>query len=310
MSLVVIICTHNRAQLLDRALFWLNNAHRPEDLAIRLLVVANACTDDTAIVLGKYAKQGTRYLPVSWIEEHKLGKSHALNKAINMLDSHIAAFVDDDHRVDNSYFDSIAKALTAYPHAGLLCGRILPDWDGTEPQWVHDQGVYRIYPLPVPRFDLGEQPCELSADRPIPGGGNLIIRTEVFRQVGRFSTDLGPSGRGLQGSEDTDYVLRAFALGIHGQYVPAIIQHHYVDAERLTLRYILVKSYQRSRSVTKARSGSSRVPAYLWRKMAMYTMKAGFSLSWSRTRFYLVRLMAVLGEMRGILDNASSQQSC
>jgi GT2 family glycosyltransferase len=292
---------------LKNTLFWVNKAERPDALGIRLLIVANACTDDTIDFLGRYYEQSDeQIIPMEWIEEPAIGKSNALNAAARHVDGQLVAFVDDDHRVDSAFFESVARAVDAYPQAGLFCGRIIPDWDGTEPSWVHDQGPYRIYPLPVPRFDLGEQPCELSAEGTIPGGGNLVMRTEVLRQVGRFSTELGPKGRGLEGSEDTDYVLRALALGIRGQYVPAIVQYHYVDSQRLTLRYILGKSYQRSRSVTRVRSDYSRIPAYLWRKMATYIMKAGMSFSWSQTRFYLVRLMAVLGEMRGILDNDQS----
>ena len=308
-DLTVVICTHNRSVRLKNALIWLNMAQRTDALGIRLLVVANACTDDTIEFLGRYHEQaGEQSIPMDWIVEPAIGKSNALNTAVPHIDSRLVAFVDDDHRVDGSYYESIAQAVAAYPQAGLICGRIIPDWDGTEPSWVHDQGPYRIYPLPVPRFDLGEQPCELSADGPIPGGGNLVMRTEVLKQVGGFSTELGPRGRGLEGSEDTDFVLRALALGIHGQYAPAIVQYHHVDSERLTLRYILGKSYQRSRSITRVRTGCSRIPAYLWRKMATYTIKAGLSFSWTRTRFYLVRLMAVLGEMRGILDKATNQK--
>ena len=125
-TLVVIICTHDRSRLLDRTLSWLNDAHRPDDLAIKLLVVANACTDNTFTVLDKYSQQGMQNLPVSWIEEHKLGKSYALNTAIQTIDTDIAVFVDDDHRVDPDFFTEIHQAVKEYPKAGIFCGRVLP----------------------------------------------------------------------------------------------------------------------------------------------------------------------------------------
>lgn len=302
MSLVVIICTHDRSQLLDRTLFWLSDAHRPDDLAIKLLVVANACTDDTVAVLDKYSQVGMQNLPVSWVEEHKLGKSFALNTAIQMVDTDVAVFVDDDHRVDPDFFTAIKRAVKEYPMAGIFCGRVIPDWDGKEPPWVHDNGPYRIYPLPVPNYDMGGKPCEITSTGRIPGGGNLFMRSEIFDIVGPFNAGLGPRGRGLEGSEDTDYVLRALSLNIRGQYIPDIVQFHYVDHEHLKLRYILCKSYQRSRSITRVKTEKLRIPAYLWKKVALYLFKAGCSFSLSRTRFYLVRLMAALGEVRGIHD--------
>ena len=301
-SLLVILCTHDRSRLLDRALFWLNEAHRPDGLDIKLLVVANACTDDTLAVLGRYSRQGEQNLPISWVEEHRLGKSHALNTAIQLVDTDITVFVDDDHRVAADFFVAINNAVQDYPDAGLFCGRIVPDWDGKEPGWVHDDGPYRIYPLPVPNFDMGKEPCEITASGRIPGGGNLFMRSVIFNAVDSFDVALGPRGRGLEGSEDTDFVLRLLAHDIRGQYLPDVVQFHYVDNERLKLGYILGKSYQRSRSITRVKATSARIPAYLWKKVALYLLKAGCSLKLSRSRFYLVRLMAVLGEMQGIRD--------
>ena len=38
----------------------------------------------------------------------------------------------------------------------------------------------------------------------------------------------------------------------------------------------------------------------MWRKLGKYSLNAILSLRWARTRFYLVRIAATLGEMRGI----------
>ena len=105
------------------------------------------------------------------------GKSHALNSALPRVESDLVAFVDDDHRVDAGYLVAVCRAAEAHPEADLFCGRILPDWDGSEPAWVHDSGPYRIYPLPVPRFDQGDASRELTPDQAVPGGGNLFLRT-------------------------------------------------------------------------------------------------------------------------------------
>ena len=44
--LTILICTHNRADLLERVLVSLNDAKRPA-IPVQILVAANACTDDT-----------------------------------------------------------------------------------------------------------------------------------------------------------------------------------------------------------------------------------------------------------------------
>jgi arylsulfatase A-like enzyme/glycosyltransferase involved in cell wall biosynthesis len=300
--LTVLICTHNRAPLLSRALESLNAAMRPA-AGVELLVVANACTDETHSLLAQYveraAANGSRLLPLRWIREPTPGKSHALNRAIPEIATELTAFVDDDHRVAEDYLVAIERTAQTWPELGIYCGRIMPDWDGTEPAWVHDEGPYRIYPLPVPRYDQGRDPKPITAkEGPIPGGGNLVFRRTVFEVAGQFSTELGPLGHNLGGGEDTEYVLRAMTRGVRCQYTAAILQYHFVDKERLKLGYLLRKSYQRTRSTSRIH-GDGKVPLYMWRKLAEYIFHSIFSLSWERRRFYWIRTAAALGEVKG-----------
>lgn len=310
MDLTVLICTHNRSALLGRVLASLNSASRP-GIPVTILVAANACTDDTLDCVRAYQMQQAtmEWLPLRVIEVATPGKSHALNHAIREIDTELTAFVDDDHRVDVNYLLAIESAARTWPDASLYCGRILPDWDGHEPPWVHDEGPYRIYPLPVPRYDQEAQPKTITAEEgPIPGGGNLVIRCEVFTQAGPFSIELGPHGHDLGGGEDSEFVLRAMACGLRCQYCPAIIQHHYVDTERFHLGYLLKKSYQRTRSTSRLH-GNGHVPLYMWRKVADYATRGVFSVSWTKRRFYWVRVAAALGEVHGRLESGHRGKS-
>jgi arylsulfatase A-like enzyme/GT2 family glycosyltransferase len=299
-ALTILICTHNRADLLERTLASINSATRPA-MPVQILVAANACTDDTVARMHAYQTRQAcnRWLPLRLIEVPNPGKSHALNSAIPEIETELTAFVDDDHRVDEHYLTAIEQAAQTWPDAGLYCGRILPDWDGHEPTWVHDEGPYRIYPLPVPRYDQGNVSKTITAEQgPIPGGGNLVVRRHAFDLAGQFSTELGPHGHDLGGGEDSEYVLRAMTRGVRCQYVPDMVQHHYVDTERLRLGYLLKKSYQRTRSTSRIHGGGS-VPLYMWRKLAEYGFHSLFSLSWARRRFFSMRVAAALGEIKG-----------
>jgi arylsulfatase A-like enzyme len=76
-----------------------------------------------------------------------------------------------------------------------------------------------------------------------------------------------------------------------------------VDNERLTLSYIMRKSYQRSSSYVRLSPTigvDDRVPAYMYRKAGTYLLSVLSSLGASRRRFYLVRLAAALGEIHGV----------
>lgn len=70
MLIEVLICTHNRAALLERTLEFIGRAACPEGAAVEVLVIANACTDGTSDLLRSYA-QGSRTprYPVRFVEE-------------------------------------------------------------------------------------------------------------------------------------------------------------------------------------------------------------------------------------------------
>ena len=303
--LTVLICTHERAALLGRALDALQAAAPPgPDWQVDILVAANACTDDTHRLLAQRAAAPAGPWPVAWFAEPRAGKSHALNAAARRVQADWVAFVDDDHRVATDYLRAVCDAAARTPAADLLCGRILPDWDGSEPAWVHDPGPWRIYPLPVPRFDAGPQPLELDGRQAIPGGGNLAVRVPWLHRVGPFATDLGPRGHDLGGSEDLDWVLRALRLGARLRYEPSIVQHHHVDAARLRLSYLVRKAYQRTASTVRVDAAAGprrRLPRYLWRKLASYAVQACLAADGRRRRFFVVRTAAALGEIAGHL---------
>ena len=309
MHLTVLVCTHDRVALLERTLGFLDQARRPRDCNVDVLVVANACTDRTHEFLASRARAGMG-LPMQWDAEPTPGKSHALNRAMGRLDSDWVAFVDDDHRVDSTYLDGIAEAVHTYPDADIFCGRILPDWDGTEPAWVHDEDEYRIYPLPVPRYDLGDATLDAPDIPAVPGGGNLVLRPRLFALAGPFSVDLGPVGHNLSGGEDQDWVRRAIAAGARLRYVPTIVQHHYVDRERLRLHYLLRKAFERSASVVRmGADGTDKgvVPPYMIRKVAQYLLKVLTARDSRARRYHSVRLASALGEVKGHLQARADQ---
>ena len=299
LDLTTVICTHNRAALLLKTLDSIKAARIPDNIELQVLVIANACSDNTVDALNNYSL-GKIDLQVA--EEPKPGKSNALNYAIKQIDKNaFTCFIDDDHRIDDDYFVSIVKSINRYPETKIFCGQIIPDWTGNEPSWVLDHGRYKIHPLPVPHFEMGDSPCPVNKETRLPGGGNLIIHSSIFDLIGYFSTKLGPVGNSLAGSEDSDFILRALHEGIAIQYMPDIIQYHFVDKDRLKLSYIVKKSYVRTRTLMLAKKPSKQaVPRYLWRKLFTYTMKTALSISTQKRRYYLVRTAAALGEINGL----------
>ncbi|MGC2048956.1 MAG: glycosyltransferase family A protein, partial [Gallionella sp.] len=82
--LTILVCTHNRWQLLEQLLHSLNSANRPTDWDVDILVAANACTDETHQSLDVYIAQAAEkgWLSLQWFAEPMPGKSVALNSAM------------------------------------------------------------------------------------------------------------------------------------------------------------------------------------------------------------------------------------
>ena len=301
----ILICTHNRRALLERTLKHLNAAIRPSGARIAVLVATNACTDETENYLDEYVAAATadeHAIPLRRISVPTPGKSNALNEAIPQLRGDIIAFVDDDHRVDKRYLTGVCDAARKFPDVALFCGRILPDWDGSEPGWVHHEGPYKIFPLPVPRFDQGDMGRLIQPGTVTPGGGNLFLRRDIFDRVGGFAVDLGPVAHNLGGAEDIEWVRRALRKGEALRYEPDVVQYHYVELERLQLGYVMRKAYERTASTMRlnpAIGESQPLPLYMWRKLVAYTVQAVSSLTAQSRRYYLVRMAAAWGEIRG-----------
>ncbi len=315
MHLTIVICTYNRAILLRKTLESLNQTNRPSGFEVEILVIANACTDNTKEILDSYKADASDkgWLPLRWEEESNPGKSFALNYAISKITTPVIVFVDDDHRVSENWLVVVCRALQEYPEIPCFCGRILPDWNGKEPAWVHDNGQFRIRPYPVPNFDLGNEPLELNLGMYIPGGGNLFLRRSVFDRIGLFSEQLGPMKHNLNGGEDVDFVVRAIKRGERFLYVPDAVQYHYVDYDRLTLQYLVKKAYKRSsvsRQVISSPSKNviSSVPLFLYRQVVGRLLKAIFSINQNKRRFYLVKLASALGEIEGIWKSTNNMQ--
>ena len=301
MDISLIICTYNRANILKDALSSLDHVYMPEETNIELLVVNNASTDNTSTVIDEYM-MNNKVFSVKSLFEPQIGKTYASNKAIKNANGEILAFIDDDHIISEGYLNAVCKGVKENPNYNIFCGRILPNWDGTEPEWLHDNTVYPIRPFPIPNFDLGNLIVEVRPEEGmfIPGAGNLFVRRYVFQRTGLFSEQLGPRGHNLSGGEDIEFIKRALRNGERLLYIPEVLQYHQVDRSKFTLPYLLKKAYLRSMaSYQFSESNVSQVPAYFFRQVFGRLLKALFATNQNARRYYMVRLAATLGEIQG-----------
>ncbi len=232
----VIICTHDRAAVVGRAV----EAALPEAAAVAgdVIVVDNASTDATPdVVRALQVRSGGRLHVVT---EPVVGLSVARNRGLEAARGEVAVFLDDDAVPRSGW---LAGLLAPFARPAVACagGRIVVQFPGGAPPWFSPA----LAPA-VSGFDLGDSPRQLCYGRPgdvYPYGANIAFRVSDVRLVGGFSTAVGLKGRQLFAHEETDLCYRLEEIGREIVYTPAAVVDHHVGAERLTPHWFLERHW-------------------------------------------------------------------
>jgi glycosyltransferase involved in cell wall biosynthesis len=306
-TLDVVICTYNRADKLNKVMGSLMAARVPPEVQVEVIVVDNNSSDDTRQVVGQYlASDNPR---VRYIFEREQGKSFALNTALKHLAGDNVAFTDDDVIVDRNYLVGICDALEKHPDFSCFGGKVEPIYPEVLPHWMdHDGLMGFLKSALLDRRDGDEEaPYADLSFSPTPAGCNMFFRSKALRENGDFRTDLGPRGRQLGFSEDTEYCRRLIDKGYRFYYVPSVVIHHPVDPERLTRRYLSNWQYQcgKSEALRIAPGPAPRVlgvPRYLFKKALSHGLGWLLSGEPKRRVYHQFRLAYNCGQIAGFLS--------
>jgi glycosyltransferase involved in cell wall biosynthesis len=223
-DLTILICTHNRADLLAGALESLEGQSL-ERGRFEVIVVDNASTDDTprvAIACAERKKVHLRY-----VREAELGLDAARNRGIREARGEIIAFLDDDARARYDWAEAILEGFRLHD-APILGGRVDLVWEVPRPSWFSDVLLrYLIH------CDYGPKVVEVTSP-PWLYGTNVAFRKSLFQEIGLFRLDLDRKGESLMGGGDTEFFVRARAQGRSLLYLPTLVVRHLVPASRLT----------------------------------------------------------------------------
>ena len=226
----LIICTYNRRHHLRLALESAAQLTPPPGNGWELLVVDNNSSDGTKECVADFASQSK--LNVRYVFEEHQGLAWARNRGISEANGDVIVFTDDDVVLDRSWLAEISSAFQRFDCAAAG-GRILPLWEGPEPDWYDARPGSVLRPV-VAHFDLGD--CAgIATD--FPYGANMAFRKAVFAQIGLFRTDLGRIGNGRILGEESELMERLVAAGGSIIYVPSAIVHHRVPKARATKAY-------------------------------------------------------------------------
>lgn len=263
----VIICTYNRAGLLRQTLAGVARQDYPAD-ALEVLVVDNNSPDDTAAVVGEFARGP--HAPRRVLETAQ-GLDHARNRGLAEARGDLLLFADDDILVAPDWVRQMAAPFIA-DSAGLIgCvgGEVVPVFPDGLPEWIrewHAPLAFRPEAGPVPPRDS-------------PMGANFAFPRRVLAEVGPFATGLDRKGASLFGGGDAEMVRRVRAAGYEVWFAPAAKVLHQMPASRTTFRYAARHAFDSARSRVADRANRPGAARYLLSRFFVNLLKAlGFAV--------------------------------
>jgi len=231
LTLDVLVPTHNRGAMLERAVRSVLAARIPSALAVRVVAICNGCTDDSLPRIRRVMADAPGRVEFLW--ERRLGKSTALNVGISRSTADLIGMIDDDEEVDASWLMVVADAFRD-PTLEFIGGPYIPVWGDHQPDWLPPD-----YLAVIGSADAGPHRRPFEPEFPgILKGGNAVVRRTTLARLGGYAEELGPGpSQRLFSCEDEDMYLRLLETGARGEYRPDLVIYHHVSAERLTRQY-------------------------------------------------------------------------
>jgi glycosyltransferase involved in cell wall biosynthesis len=233
----VLVCTYNRAPHLRQTLGALRAMDSVRDCDVEIIVVDNNSTDDTPAVVSEAA--GDPGIPVTYLREHRQGKSFALNRGLADARGDIVALTDDDVLPSADWLARIVANFRARD-VTFVFGKVLPRWGCVPPPELLTRRAQDVWgPLAI--VDYGDVPAAYvveSTGQRLPVGANLAFARTALVTIGGWRTDLGKVNNTLISGEDHEIFMRLRRFGLYaGYYDPLVTVRHYVPPSRLTRRY-------------------------------------------------------------------------
>jgi glucosyl-dolichyl phosphate glucuronosyltransferase len=238
----IIICTHNRADLLARTLEGMTRLRLPPGCEAELIVVLNACEDNSSDIAAAWLPR--QRFAARAVEEPERGLSAARNRGVREARHDLILFTDDDVLIDPEWAIKLLDIYAAHgDRAGVVGGRVELWWDAVRrPDWLP-----RDLEWILAAHDKGDAILELRT--PDLFGANFSFRRAVFADAGPFRTELGRKGENFGGFEEYVFIKSAIRAGWRAFYTPESVVHHWVQPKRVDPAYFttLIGSYARQR---------------------------------------------------------------
>jgi len=229
-----VICTHNRANYLRKAIRSLVNQTLPKE-EYEILVIDNASTDNTReIILGEFSHISN----LRYIYENKLGANHARNIGLANSAGKYVAYLDDDAIASDQWLEKILNVLhTCKPTVGCVGGRVELIWESVRPLWLSNELLGWLAMI-----NWTAQPAVLSGTQYL-ASVNIAFPKRLLEDMGGFDPRLGRRGSNLLSNDEILIQRQLQSRGYELYYDPSIVVSHHVSASRLNRKWFVRRAF-------------------------------------------------------------------
>jgi glycosyltransferase involved in cell wall biosynthesis len=264
----IIICTRNRAVVLDRVLSLHLGLTIPKGWSREYVIVDNGSSDNTREVIERFGHQAS--FRVQYVHESRAGHSIALNTGCHVASGAILAFTDDDAIPVNAWLDEIIESLETTGNDWVY-GPVFPKWEyGKSPFWYGSRTAPWLACL-----NYGDSPFLATQSSTSFAGVNHACKADRLAELNFYDVEKGLQGNGESyAGNDDDLYHKGLSRGWNLYYNPKMSVEHIIDPKRYKLLshlkniWLLGRNECRSRFKQFRAVGSVReplIPRYRYR---------------------------------------------
>jgi glycosyltransferase involved in cell wall biosynthesis len=222
-KVTVVVCTHERPERLEACLQSLLAQKYPD---FSVYVVDNSpVTNRSKLVVERLASP-----VITYVLEPRKGLSRARNTALDLVETDIIAWIDDDETADPHWLAELARGFHEHPEADAVAGVMVPGEMLTKAQvWFEQYGGCIKLRGFIPAVFSPDTACLQSPLYPLPpfgSGGNFACRKDSMTRIGGFDIALGP-GTPSMACEDTRMFTEMLCTGGTVVYQPTAVTLHF-----------------------------------------------------------------------------------
>lgn len=237
-NFTVAIPTYNGASRLPGLLDNLLTQVVPQDFVWQVIVVDNNSTDTTADVIKSYQSRYQGNCSLVFAFEEQQGAAFARQKAMQLAQSELVGFLDDDVTPANDWVTSAYQFGLEHSQAGAYGGRIIGKFEVPPPD-----NFKRIQSFLALR-DRGTSPHLYNPEHlALPPSAAWVIRKKAWIEHVPPRPNLGGrTGKSMVQGDDYEPLLYIHKAGWEIWYHPDMYVEHHIPAGRLQDQYLIALS--------------------------------------------------------------------